>query len=112
MTWNWKDALCVYTFLTMLQICVTQYHMTDSPTVMTVNLEDDDSYFNGSFSCRSQLDCARECFKQTHHTPFYYSLFKRDEKLCVCSSHFHWSEIEVSGTDEIVRIQLRQGSVK
>ena len=88
--------------------------MTDSPTDMIINLEDENLYFSGSFSCRSQLDCTRECFKQSHHTTFYYALFKRDEKLCVCSSNFDWSEIAetASGTNEIVRIQLRQGSVK
>ena len=111
---SWREGLYVYNFLNMLQICVCLYDMTDSPTDMIINLEDENVYFNGSFRCRNQLDCSRECFKQSHDTTFYYALFKKDEKLCVCASNLDWRKISEtsSGTNEIIRIQLRQGKVK
>ena len=87
--------------------------MTASPTDMIINVEDDNIYFSGSFSCRDQLDCARECFKQRQHTTFYYALFKRVEKLCVCANNFDWRKIAetASGTNEVVRIGVREGRV-
>ena len=108
-----KDILYVYSFLSNLHICVCQYDMTASPSVMIINVEDEDLYFSGSFRCRSQLDCAQECFKQSHDTTFYYALFKRDEKLCVCAYNFDWRGIAetASGTNEIVRIGIREGKV-
>ena len=112
---NKKDTLIVYaySFLSILHICVCQYDMTASPTDMIINLEDETIYFSGSFSCRNQLDCAQECFKQSHYTTFYYALFKRVEKLCVCANNFDWRKIAetASGANEVVRIGVREGRV-
>ena len=111
---DWNEAVYVYNFLSMFHICVCQYDMTASPSDMIINVADEDLYFSGSFSCRSQLDCAQECFKQSHDTTFYYALFKRDQKLCVCAHNFDWRGIAetASGTNEVVRIGVREGSVK
>ena len=104
-------TLSVYSFLSILHMCVCQYAMTASPTNMIINVEDEDVYFSGSFSCRNQLDCAQECFKQSHDTTFYYALFKRADKLCVCANNFDWRKIAetASGTNEVVRIGVREG---
>ena len=90
---------------------MSMYGMTASPADMIINVEDEDIYFSGSFSCRNQLDCTRECLKQSHHTTFHYALFKRDGKLCVCAYDFDWTKIAetASGTNEIVRIGIREG---
>ena len=87
--------------------------MTASATDMIINVEDEDTYFSGSFSCRNQLDCAQECFKQSHNTTFYYALFKRDGQLCVCAYNFDWRRIAetASRTNGIVRIGVREGTV-
>ena len=87
--------------------------MTAFPTGMVINVEDENLYFSGTFSCRSQLDCAQECFKPSHDTTFYYALFKRADQLCVCVNNFDWRKIAetASGTNEIVRIGIREGRV-
>ena len=108
-----KGILYFYSFLRILHICICQYDMTASPTDMIINLEDEHTYFSGSFSCRNQLDCAQECFKQSHDTTFYYALFKKDGQLCVCAYTFDWRKIAetASGTYGITRMSVREGRV-